>query len=64
MSGDGPDAHSGQIFIDNKSASTALEYGLIAAGIAVVAVTALNAVFALYAGLFATVVANFTAAAN
>ena len=40
------------------------ECGLIAAGIAVVAVTALNAVFALYAGLFATVVANFTAAAN
>ena len=51
-------------FIDNESGSTALEYGLITAGIAVVAITALNAVFALYAGLFTVVVANLTAVAN
>ena len=62
MSRDGPDASLVKCFIDNESGSTALEYGLVAAGITVVAVTALNAVFALYAGLFATVVADLTAA--
>jgi pilus assembly protein Flp/PilA len=40
-------------FIASESGSTALEYGLVAAGITVVAVTALNAVFTLFAGLFA-----------
>ena len=51
-------------FIASEFGSTALEYGLVAAGITVVAVTALNAVFTLFAGLFATVVADLTAAAT
>ena len=50
-------------FIDNDFGSTALEYGLIAAGNSS-SPTALNAVFALYAGLFATVVANLIAGAD
>ncbi len=51
-------------FINNESGSTALEYGLITAGITIVAVTALNGVFALFSSLFATAVANLTAAVN
>jgi Flp pilus assembly pilin Flp len=51
-------------FIASESESTALEYGLVAAGITVVAVTGLNAVFSLFAGLFATVVADLTAAGH
>ncbi len=51
-------------FINNESGSAALEYGLITAGITVVAVTALNGVFALFSSFFATAVANLTAAVN
>jgi Flp pilus assembly pilin Flp len=42
----------------------ALEYGLITAGISIVAITALTGVFALFSSLFATAVANLTAAVN
>ena len=51
-------------FINNESGSTALEYGLVTAGITIVAVTALNVVFSLFSSLFATAVANLTAAVN
>ena len=64
MSKDGRDADLVKRFIASESGSTALEYGLVAAGITVVAVTALNAVFTLFAGLFATVVADLTAAGH
>lgn len=51
-------------FITNDSGATAVEYGLIAVGIVVVATTALSAVFAITSGLFGLAVADFKAAGS
>ena len=48
-------------FITSDSGSTAIEYGLIAAGIVLAAYTALNVTGTLTASLFSKAVVNLTA---
>ena len=51
-------------FVKNESGATAIEYGLIAAGIAVAIITAVNAVGTDLSGLFGRISAKLTAAGN
>jgi pilus assembly protein Flp/PilA len=51
-------------FIDNESGATAIEYGLIAAGIAVAIITAVNTIGTDLSGLFGRVSGKLTAAGN
>ena len=51
-------------FISNESGATAIEYGLIAAGIALAAVTALEMAGTVTSALFGKAVANLTAAGH
>jgi pilus assembly protein Flp/PilA len=49
-------------FVKDESGATAIEYGLIAAGIAVAIITAVNAVSTDLSGLFGRISAKLTAA--
>jgi pilus assembly protein Flp/PilA len=51
-------------FVENQSGVTAIEYGLIAAGIAVAILVAVNTVGADLSGLFGRVSGKLTAAGN
>ena len=51
-------------FITNDSGATAIEYGLIAAGIAVAIIAGVNAVGTDLSGLFGRISAKLTAAGN
>jgi pilus assembly protein Flp/PilA len=51
-------------FIDNQSGATAIEYGLIAAGIAVAIIVAVNAVGTDLSSLFGRVSAKLNAAGS
>jgi pilus assembly protein Flp/PilA len=51
-------------FVENQSGATAIEYGLIAAGIAVAILVAVNTVGTDLSGLFGRVSGKLTAAGN
>ena len=51
-------------FIENESGATAIEYGLIAAGISVAILVAVNTVGTNLTGLFNTIATDLTPAAN
>ena len=51
-------------FVTNESGATAIEYGLIAAGIAVAIIAGVNAVGTDLSGLFGRISAKLTAAGN
>jgi pilus assembly protein Flp/PilA len=51
-------------FVENKSGATAIEYGLIAAGIAVAIIVAVNTVGTDLSGLFGRISGKLTASGN
>ncbi len=54
----------GKCFITDELGSTAIEYALVAAGIALTALTTLTVVGTLVSGLFGGAVANLSAAGH
>jgi pilus assembly protein Flp/PilA len=51
-------------FVENESGATAIEYGLIAAGIAVAIIVAVNTVGTDLSGLFGRISGKLTASGN